>query len=354
MEQTTTRRRRRARRTRPWADVELIFFGLAALLALIMTVTALVDLIYFVDQLGGAEDPATVTADQGTGDSQSDGAAQTGSDETTEGQESAGETAGETATTDLSQYAGDSGYGGQLYALLDSHPEAAYILRNLDQYPESLLEFVLRFPESMAFGAAYLDYAGMNLQTPIDLSAGDSRHSQVSRELQEIIDGQNAFMPLLHQWDSRWGYLSYGGGLLGCTGCGPTCLSMVSLYLTGWHQNDPYSVSKYAQENGYYVEGSGSSWSLMTEGSAQFGLTATEVNLDGNLIDQALEAGQPVILSMGPGDFTDNGHYIVLAGVTESGYIVRDPNSPQNSAKTWTFDQLKDQIKNIWAFQAAD
>ena len=33
-------------------------------------------------------------------------------------------------------------------------------------------------------------------------------------------------IPMLLQWDERWGYESYGSGLIGWTGCGPTCLSM--------------------------------------------------------------------------------------------------------------------------------
>ena len=34
-------------------------------------------------------------------------------------------------------------------------------------------------------------------------------------------------VPLFLQWDLQWGYFDYGGNLLGLSGCGPTCLSMV-------------------------------------------------------------------------------------------------------------------------------
>ena len=40
-------------------------------------------------------------------------------------------------------------------------------------------------------------------------------------------------VPRLLQWDQRWGYREYGDGIIGITGCGPTCLSMVYIYLTG-------------------------------------------------------------------------------------------------------------------------
>ena len=56
---------------------------------------------------------------------------------------------------------------------------------------------------------------------------------------------------------------------------------------------------------------------------------------------------------MGPGDFTDGGHYIVLTGHSDAGFSICDPNSPKRSAQTWTYDRLKDQIRNIWAFHKA-
>jgi predicted double-glycine peptidase len=64
----------------------------------------------------------------------------------------------------------------------------------------------------------------------------------------------------------------------------------------------------------------------------------------------ALSAGTPIICSMGPGDFTDNGHFIVLTGYTGDGFTVNDPNSPQRSSQIWTFQQLKGQIRNLWAY----
>ena len=60
-----------------------------------------------------------------------------------------------------------------------------------------------------------------------------------------------------------------------------------------------------------------------------------------------------MICAMGPGVFTDGGHYIVIAGYNDSGFIIRDPNSPENSARVWAFDEIRDQIKNLWSFEAA-
>ena len=66
-------------------------------------------------------------------------------------------------------------------------------------------------------------------------------------------------------------------------------------------------------------------------------------------ITDALEAGNPVILAMGPGAFTTAGHYIVLTGVEEGLFRVNDPNSYVNSGKLWSYEELESQIRNIWS-----
>ena len=211
----------------------------------------------------------------------------------------------------------------------------AYIQSETTKYPQALRELVQKNPETLDF---VYDYPINSTLTPeIDLSA----------------EAAGGTVPLLLQWDERWGYRSYGSGLIGYTGCGPTCLSMVALYLTGDANYDPGTVAQYAQQQGYYVEGSGTAWDLMATGCAHFGLKSEEIGLDENGMAAALSDGKVLICSMGPGDFTDGGHYIVLTGHSDAGFSICDPNSPKRSAQTWTFDRLKDQIRNVWAFHKA-
>ena len=73
-------------------------------------------------------------------------------------------------------------------------------------------------------------------------------------------------VPLLQQWDKRWGYEKYSGNYFAASGCGPTALSMVVLYLTHDAQASPLAVAEYAKEAGYSVDGSGSAWDLMSKG----------------------------------------------------------------------------------------
>ena len=177
---------------------------------------------------------------------------------------------------------------------------------------------------------------GMGSNTEIDIS-------------DEVTKGE---IPLFMQTDKRWGYRTYGGSIMAESGCGPTCLSMVYCGLTGDDTWNPYRLACEAGKDGYYVEGSGSSWSMMTELAKKLGLTAFEIRYEEEDIRAELERGNPIICIMGPGDFTTTGHFIVLSGVKEDGsIIVRDPNSRENSKKTWELQRLMSQMRNLWGYQ---
>ncbi len=206
------------------------------------------------------------------------------------------------------------------------------ILENSGNYPEQLLETLANNPETLDF---VLDYPEKKDTSPAD-TIGDVKKGTV---------------PFLLQWDERWGYREYGGGLLACTGCGPTCLSMVIAGLTGDNSITPYTVACYAQENGYYEAGAGTKWSLMSEGAARFGIQGREISPDESAVVRELDAGHPIICSMGPGDFTRAGHFIVLTGTKDGKIQVHDPNSRIRSGKLWEFDDLRRQMRNLWAFE---
>ena len=158
-------------------------------------------------------------------------------------------------------------------------------------------------------------------------------------------------VPLFLQWDPSWGYETYGSSYLAVTGCGPTCLAMVGYYLTGNDNMMPDQIADFAEKNGYYKKGYGSSWTLISEGAAALGLHAQELPLVKKKMVDALEEGFPIILAMGEGDFTSSGHYIVLTGVEDGAFRVNDPNSIHRSEKLWTYEELEHQIRNIWAIR---
>lgn len=204
---------------------------------------------------------------------------------------------------------------------------------SLDAWPEKLIELLERNPDTKDF---VLNYPlKKDLTPPVDLSA--YKNSQA--------------VPLFLQWDERWGYTQYGNEVMGLSGCGPTCLSMVCVYLLNDPKYTPRYVADFAQRRGYCVPGSGSAWSLIFKGGEELGLKVTEIPLDENRIIRNLQAGNPIICVMGPGDFTTSGHFIVLTGYTDGKLQVNDPNSPTRSEKLWDFDDIKGQIRNLWVCQ---
>lgn len=164
---------------------------------------------------------------------------------------------------------------------------------------------------------------------------------------EELEDGG---IPLLMQWDSRWGYCRYGAGLIGYTGCGPTCLSMVLLGLTGDEKYNPAYVAKFATDSGYCIYGNGTAWTLFSDGAESLGLTAKELPLSETGMEQELDAGRPIICIMGPGDFTDSGHYIIVTGYSDGDFTVLDPYRKANCEKNWDYDTLAGQIRNLWSY----
>ncbi len=201
---------------------------------------------------------------------------------------------------------------------------------DLSQWPQDLLEAAQRNPEMERFVLHY----------PIN------KDSMPEIDLDEY---QNAdSVPLLLQWDERWGYTQYAGGPMGLTGCGPTCLSMVSIYLLHNPSYDPRYIAEFSIENGYSVPGSGSAWALISDGGEQLGLDVTEIPLDKDRIIQNLEVGNPIICVMGPGDFTTTGHFIVMTDYIDGKIKVNDPNSETRSEMLWEYEKIQDQILNLW------
>ena len=167
---------------------------------------------------------------------------------------------------------------------------------------------------------------------------------------EDVGDITSGEIPLLLQWDERWGYAQYGDNMIAINGCGPTVVAMVAAGLTGDNTVTPYKVAQYAEEQGYYTGESGTSWELMTSGAEHFGVQGQELGLSESGILLELESGHPVICSMRPGDFTTTGHFIVLTGVEDGKIRVNDPNSRQRSETLWDYDTLEYQINNLWAF----
>lgn len=204
-------------------------------------------------------------------------------------------------------------------------------IMNSTQYPKQLKDLALKNEEALEF---VYDYPAEHVKEhTIDLTEEASMDS----------------VPLFVQWDKRWSYEKYSGNFFAASGCGPTTLSMVVVYLTHNREASPIAVAKYSKEAGYSVDGSGSSWTLISEGCRHYGVKAKTVALDESRMKAELDEGHPIVVNVGPGDFTDTGHFMVITGYDDEGFSINDPNSIEKSGKRWLFKNISSQIRDVWS-----
>ena len=144
---------------------------------------------------------------------------------------------------------------------------------SMDQYPEELLSLYERNNETETFVEEY----------PL------KKEEEPEIDLSDLSSASE--VPLLLQWDQRWGYHRYAGEVMGLSGCGPTALSMVAIFMTGDITKNPRWVADFASQNGYAVDGSGTAWSLMLEGARQIGLSSKEIPVERERVENNLQAG---------------------------------------------------------------
>lgn len=153
-------------------------------------------------------------------------------------------------------------------------------------------------------------------------------------------------------YQTNYKSVAYGNGTIASSGCGPTCMAMVTTYMIEYVVN-PIDMCKWAG-NTYFVSGAGTTWSFFPAAAEAYGFNCTNLGLDYEAVLDAIADGKPVIASMGPGTFTSSGHYIVIRGMTDEGkLLVNDPN--QRNEERYGTDEFDSAVvlgeaKNFWCF----
>ena len=202
-----------------------------------------------------------------------------------------------------------------------------------DSFSDTLLTDAANNPELLEF---LLDYPQENV------GFGEFTEEELRGEV-----------PLLMQYDPRWGYYPYGSNVLAATGCGPTSLSICALHFTGNPEATPDRIAQWALDNNYYVYGAGTAWAMFTKGASAWGLEGKELGLWKQGMQNALDEGKWLVLIMDDGKFTVFGHFIVICGYDDEGFQVLDPFSKARTGVRWTYEQISGEISNLWAISAA-
>ena len=211
------------------------------------------------------------------------------------------------------------------------YPAMQIVYENAHRYPDEVLKSLANNPEMLDY---CIDYLTTDLSFIGEITEDEKPQDH----------------PLFVQWDKRWGYMQYGSvSTVAASGCGPSCLSMAVYYLTGDKSATVANAAAYSLENNYYIEGVGTAWKLLDTYPTQFGLTVTNPSLSEKNLKTHLDNGNYLICSMRPGDFTSEGHFVLIYDYDENGFKINDPKCVYRSRLTWTYEQIQDDIKRIWS-----
>lgn len=155
------------------------------------------------------------------------------------------------------------------------------------------------------------------------------------------------------QSDDQWKDLPYGTDTIGPYGCGPTVMAITVASLTDT-ETDPAVMSDWAVEHGYWARRSGSYNSIVQGTARSFGILAEPFpSRDADDVLDTLRQGKMLVALVGPGHFTNVGHFILLRGITPDGAVlVADPNSLERSLMLWDAQTILDELSTSRSYGA--
>lgn len=176
------------------------------------------------------------------------------------------------------------------------------------------------------------------------------------------------------QIDSRWSKVRYalndndrvGGEIanIGNSGCGPACMAMIIVTLTGNESVTPVTLCKWALQRGYKLQGQGTSYDYFVPQGRAYDITISRMNtvnnyhngsnaiaktVRGKVIDEITNKGNWVIAVMGPSIWTTWGHYVIAYGSEDDKVYIKDPaNITKMECMVADKETFLDNAKYFW------
>lgn len=228
---------------------------------------------------------------------------------------------------------------GELAVLAETDERAKYIIDNPEMYSEEILKYFYSLPDEFDFVYDYAfhkdDYNSMEY---------------TSDEL------NNESIPALYMDDPRWRYQTIGSDYIRDYGCVAVSLTMAYLKLTGNSDIDPYKIGIIAEE----IDGIGIFGGITDEKIPDIcGKIGLKVDMhrysenrektshaDFELIKSLLDQGHVIMAGMAGETF--GVHAIIIKGYSENQIFINDPASPENTAKSWSFDDIEPELMYLY------
>ena len=202
-------------------------------------------------------------------------------------------------------------------AALDRNDQLAQIAQNADQYEdERLLELALNEPDAISFVAGY----------PTADKSTKPYDEKVTR----------GSVPQIFDWDTRWGYMTYGDGPLAVTGSAPTTLAMAYMGLTGQTDVTPATIAQSATSQATSTSKSVDSAESVMALAQGIGLTAEQYEVSTDNLSYGLSDTSVIAAQINADTFTSEQHWVLVVGANSDGSLtVFDPTSSSVSSHTW-------------------
>ena len=158
------------------------------------------------------------------------------------------------------------------------------------------------------------------------------------------------------QKDPRWKNIPYtidGDAIetIGYSGCGPTCAAMLVASVCDPAITPP-DMCSYAIETGTRTANDGTDWAFYGKIALRYGLAYRQTVRNAEALE-CVKAGGVAICSMGPGRWTNGGHYILWYAVDGDYVLVNDPQSTAAARSRAPIADMFAQSKQYFLFYVA-
>lgn len=164
----------------------------------------------------------------------------------------------------------------------------------------------------------------------------------------DIIRASKGFY--ISQNNDKFENIPYGTSNVKSSGCGPISLTMALNYVNGTELVKLEDVLKWAGENNMYEDNAGTRWSLLRNFPPTVSAGSKEMYISSiEQLAASIQEGEVLVTSMQKGQFTNNGHFIVITEIKDGKVSVLDPASICRSLKKWDIETVfEESNKYFW------